>query len=331
MKKMMLLVLVVCFGVMLLTGFSCSESTAHPASPMEVSFNFTTPVEMDTVSGLLILRAEADPTPTCVFFEFDTFTIQEDSTYPFSASFDISEYADSQFYAFASAYWADTTLADDVKFFIKELFCDPSEPVVLNGDTIPETKISRNSSGCVTLINLYEMGITAPNCLNGIEEYSASLITLYISHNDLDSVDLEPLSFCPFLGHFSITNTNLKTIDLSPLSYCENLEILGISHNDLENVDLSPLASNTVLQHLDIGYNELDCISLEPLNSCISLLYMRLSHNNLVNIDLTPVWPFDISLLMEGNPFDSTACAHICAFAADHPERNIQSDCDCAR
>ena len=49
-----------------------------------------------------------------------------------------------------------------------------------------------------------------------------------MSHNLIQEIDLEPLSFCPNLEEFSILENRLKKMDLSPLFQCPSLKELCI-------------------------------------------------------------------------------------------------------
>ena len=132
--------------------------------------------------------------------------------------------------------------------------CDPMRPVVLNGDTIPEERIYRYTTGCVSEMYLHEMGISDPNCLSGIEQYP-TLHWLSLQYNQLTSIDLLPLSSCPDLLILSLYGNQLTSIDLTPLSSCTNFMWLELTFNQLTSIDLSPIWGLDLLGlYLDNNY-----------------------------------------------------------------------------
>jgi len=184
--------------------------------------------------------------------------------------------------------------------------CDPSIPVVLNGDTIPEGRIERSAYECVTEINLSEYNLSDPNCLAGIEEHSATLQKLNIGYNrELTSIDLSPLSTCTRLEELDLMATSLTSVDISPLAECTNLWILSFWDSELESIDLTPLSS---------------CIYMEKLFRCA---------NELTSIDLVPILEFEhIRLLyLDYNNLDATSCEQICEFIETHPNCDVMTDC----
>ena len=85
--------------------------------------------------------------------------------------------------------------------------CDPDIPVVLNGDTLPDTRIRRDSLGCVIRISIAGMETPDSNCLSGIEPYHEVLESLFIDGNGLTAIDLSPLESFTNLK-FTFTNTH---------------------------------------------------------------------------------------------------------------------------
>jgi len=231
---------------------------------------------------------------------------------------------------------------------------DTTAPVVLNGDTIPEDRIVRDSAEYVIEIDLSNMGISDPNCLSGVELYS-ELQVLIIAYNNLTSVDLSPLSSCKEIRGIDIGHNILTSIDLSPLNSCTNLEALLVDHNNLSSIDfsalavcinmerlaicnnlltsidLSPLDSCTNLEMLWFNCNDLGSIDLSPLDSCFDLEHLYLFDNCLTAIDLSPIWDVDSLeyLYLFGNYLDSVSCAHVCDFHYEHPGCYFTSDCHC--
>ena len=187
--------------------------------------------------------------------------------------------------------------------------CDPDVPVVLNGDTIPELEITRNDYGCVTAIDLSFIFISDPNCLSGIELWSANLEVLHLGVNSLSSIDLSPLSSCTNLERLIIYWNDLTSIDLTPLSSCSNLEVLSLCNNSLTNIDLS------------------------PLTSCTNFWLLDLSSNQLTSIDLSPIWTsYSLQhLFLYNNALDSASCAQVCDFIDEHPDCNVNTDCSCGK
>ena len=113
--------------------------------------------------------------------------------------------------------------------------CAPNVPVVLNGNMIPEWRITRNDSGCITGIYLGVMGISDSNCLAEIETWSVELVNLSLNGNYLTRIDLSPLSSCMNLERFILGYNNLTSIDITPLWDLDSLEYLYISNNPLDS------------------------------------------------------------------------------------------------
>ncbi len=337
----------------LLIFWGCSKEN-NDNSTDTLSVSIIQPENGDTVISTLHILAECGSTPDYVEFDFDTFDAVIDSTSPYSVSFDVFEYMSGTYSATAIAYWGETTRQYVVSFYIEHIECDSTEPVVLNGITIPEDRIARNSYGCVIGIDLSDMDISEPNCLNGIENYSATLETLKISHNDLENLNLSQFSDCKNLIELNVSYNNLTSIDLSPLSNCRNLKRIILFQNQLTEIDISPLSScinleslnldNNSIEYIDITalssckifnslflfHNNLLSIDLSPLSSCEYLTRIYLSDNQLTNIDLTPLWNLTLSYLyINGNPLDSASCAQVCDFITDHPSCDVYTDCDC--
>jgi len=310
----------------------CSENSTNGGNGNgEYSAVITQPTGGDTVISTLIIRAEADPAPDCIQFEFDTFETAVDSTAPYSRSFDISLYPSGNHSARAIAYWDDTTRSGDVSFFIEHIECDSAAPVVLNGDTIPEDRIIRNAAGCVITIDLSYMDITDPNCIAGIEIYSATLKGLSINYNPLTSIDLSPLASCTNLDKFVLNNNQLTSIDLLPLTPCINLYWLLLDHNQFTSIDLSPVGSFVNLNRLWLHRNQFTSIDLSPLSSCTGLMFFFIRENQLTAIDMLPLWELEFLEVFElqMNDLDSVSCAHVCDFIDEHPDCNVRTDCVC--
>ncbi|RKZ30679.1 hypothetical protein DRQ33_07685, partial [bacterium] len=293
MKNKLLIALLV-FALMLLgagillSGCSKDENDDDNGDGDDFVITIVQPAEGDTIIGTLLIRAECEPTPDYVEFYADTFSFVVDSISPYQAEYDISLYPSGEFQASAIAYWEDIYREDEVQVYIEHIECDSTAPVVLNGDTIPEWRITRDTTGCVIEIDLSEMSISDPNCLSGIELYP-TLQVLDLGDNNLTSIDLSPLSSCTNLLNLKLDNNNLTSIDLAPLASCTNLQRLYLYNNQLTSIDLAPISSCTNLQKLYLGGNDLTSIDLSPLSSCTNLQGLYLSCNNLTSIDLLPL------------------------------------------
>jgi len=185
--------------------------------------------------------------------------------------------------------------------------CDPSNPVVLNGETIPESRIMRDTLGCVVGIDLGSMDISSRNCIYGIEIYDSTLEWLILVCNQLTSINLSPLSSCIYLEGLYLMGNQLTSINLSPLATCAKLEALVLWGNQLTSIDLSPLAS------------------------CANLRGIALDRNQLTSISLYPLWELDsfAEFYIDENFLDSASCAHVCDFIDEHPACWVVTDCDC--
>lgn len=274
-----------------------------------LSVYITTPPNGSTVARTLTIRAEATYTPDYIEFHFDTFRSVYDSFPPYSATYDVMLYPQGNYFASAVAYWGDITRGATVSFYIYNNICDPGIPVVLNGDTIPESRILRNQVGCITRIDLRSYGITDSNCLSGLELYGAELETLFLFNNQLQHINLSPLTYCRKLRKFEVSMNRLESVDLLPLSNCRELIYLSFWANQIMGVDLSPLSSCTLLSWLDFRNNQLR------------------------NIDLTPLWELNrlSNLFIQNNFLDSVSCLNVCAFISNHPACRVYTDCSCAK
>jgi len=208
--------------------------------------------------------------------------------------------------------------------------CNPNEPVVLNGLTVPEGRIERGPYACPIEIDISGMHISSPNCIDGIENYSSMLENLSLGSNELDSIDLSPLSSCGRLEVLNFYGNQLSSVDLSPLVDCTNLWWLRLQENQLTTIDLTPLSSCINLEMLSLEDNFLTSIDLAPLAYCTNLKYFNLYNVPMTSIDITPLWDLSLNHLdIDGITWDSASCAIICQYEEEHPNCNIQHDCDC--
>ena len=369
MKRLFLVVLLIIAGILVFQG--CSENDTGPTAPSPtdtLSVTITQPTEGDTIIGALTIRAEVGSTPDYVEFNFDTFATVVDSTSPYQASYNVSLYPSGNYSLSVVARWGGTIRTDESSFYIEHIECNPDIPVVLNGVTIPEGRITRNEAGCVISLLLGNMSIYNPTCLAGIETYSATLETLDLTLNQLTVIDLSPLSSCTNLLQLTLANNKLTSIDLSPLSSCINLEELCLGDylsppwnpteynritsidlsplssctnlerlsfyaNQISNIDISPLSPCTNLEELCLSYNWLANIDLSPLSFCTNLTGLYLDGNWLTSIDLSPLWELHtlIRFYLRDNDLDASSCAQVCDFIDEHPSCYVSTDCDCGR
>jgi len=93
-----------------------------------------------------------------------------------------------------------------------------------------------------------------------------------LSDNDIQVIDLQPLSGCTDLAELNLKGNRLGHIDLKPLSSCTKLKKLNLASNQLESIDFDPLRTHTELELLNIGVNpSLKGVDLTPLKSCRKL------------------------------------------------------------
>jgi len=237
-----------------------------------------------------------------------------------------------------------------------EPVCNPDEPVVLNETTIPESRVTRNSNGCVITLNLNGLGLFDSQCLLGLDNFSETLETLLVSDNNLDSIDLSPVSICTNLRTLNLSYNRFTEIDiyylsycsrleklyinenlfdqisLSDLSFCTNLKTLSLWDNYLTSIDLSPLSSCLFFEFLDIGENKLTTIDLAPFEGSSDLKKIYLDCNELIDISLAPIWEINMdALYLDCNNLGSTSCNQVCDFSDSHPYCDIRTDCACLR
>ncbi|MCD6418389.1 hypothetical protein J7M00_06365 [bacterium] len=140
------------------------------------------------------------------------------------------------------------------------LICDPSQPVVLRGDTVPEERITRNENGCVIGIDLSDTTISYFD----VGDYRFTLKMLDLSDRGMLAVILSPLSHCIKLEVLDISDNWFwlsGTVDLSPLSSCVNLRELRMESCDISHIDLEPLWDLDSLRLIDLWNNFLDSAS----------------------------------------------------------------------
>ncbi len=303
------------FAIAVLAVFigGCSNSPSNnddddiPSDTLWV--NITLPSDGDTAVATLTVRTEVNATPDFIQFILGSSNSSIDYTSPFEATFDISTYSSGQYTLKTIARWGIEYDTDEISIYIAHLECS-DDSVVLGGVAIPEDRVVRNTVGCVVSINLSEMGLSDSNCLEGLNEYSATLETLDLRWN-------------------SLTN-----IDISPLTNCDNLKMLRLSENRLAVIDLSPLAGCSHLWWLSLGDNNLDSLDVSPLASCTNLYWLELSYNNIITIDVSPL--IDASSLrnlwLNGNDLDEASCATVCNFIEQRPDcYNVVHDCTCGK
>ena len=115
--------------------------------------------------------------------------------------------------------------------------------LVLNKDTIPEHKITRNSKDQIICLYFNDLGLSDPKCLLGLEHNCEALETLILEYNYLLTIDLSPLKKCRELRYLTIYSNQLEEINLSPLSSCKKLEYLNLMQNNISEIKISALKS----------------------------------------------------------------------------------------
>jgi hypothetical protein len=167
--------------------------------------------------------------------------------------------------------------------------CQPGAAVVLNGVTIPESRITRTPAGCARKIDLREMSLTDPDCLDGIDAVGGALEELILYGNRMTTVDLGDLEHCSELRVLDLRYMGLQSVDLSPLETCKKFEDLDVTGNQLPSLDLSPLGSCKKLRSLRARDNFIQGLDLTPVGSVDSLRTLVLSMNYLDGISLAPL------------------------------------------
>lgn len=289
---------------------SCTKDNNNNSNPTDtLSVSITIPINGSTVTKTLTICAEVTYSADYLEFHFDTFPSIYDTFPPYCATYNVMRYPPGCYFASLVAHWGNSTRGATVSFYIYNNICDPGIPVVLNGDTIPESRISRNIDGCVTKLDLHGLGISDSNCLSGLELYGAELETLFLFNNQLQQINLSPLSYCRKLKKFEVTMNRLIGVNLSHLSSCKELMYLSFWMNQITQIDLSPLSACTLLSWLDFR------------------------NNQLTSIDLTPLWELDSlnNLFIQNNLLDSTSCYNVCNFIFSHPTCHVYTDCSCTK
>jgi hypothetical protein len=67
--------------------------------------------------------------------------------------------------------------------------------------------------------------------LSPLEKVGRKIKAIRLGHNRIQEINLEPLSSCPNLEEFSISENRLKRVDLSPLFQCPNLKELNFDED----------------------------------------------------------------------------------------------------
>eukprot|EP00184_Porphyridium_aerugineum_P004105 CAMPEP_0184693134 /NCGR_PEP_ID=MMETSP0313-20130426/1413_1 /TAXON_ID=2792 /ORGANISM="Porphyridium aerugineum, Strain SAG 1380-2" /LENGTH=1323 /DNA_ID=CAMNT_0027151107 /DNA_START=505 /DNA_END=4476 /DNA_ORIENTATION=- len=125
---------------------------------------------------------------------------------------------------------------------------------------------------------------------------SFQLVEVSLAANNLDSIDLSPLSVCPKLESLRLNGNCIKAMDLSPLSLCQNLKRLWLQNNMLSQIDIRPLAACPNLSSLYLDSNRIHeaTLDLEQLGQISNLRSLRLEGNQLSGqIDVTPLLKLD--------------------------------------
>ncbi|MBD3159367.1 MAG: hypothetical protein GF309_11305, partial [Candidatus Lokiarchaeota archaeon] len=108
-----------------------------------------------------------------------------------------------------------------------------------------------------------------------------NLGTVSLAGNNLSELNLHPF------GHsirLYLSRNNLKSIDLGNLSSCD-ISALYVDHNQLSRLDFSYMQDKDALHQLNASSNQLKTIDLSPLNKCKYLRLIDLSNNQLESFD----------------------------------------------
>lgn len=255
----------------------------------QYNVSVTEPLQGDSVYRELTVTVECSPQPDFCEFDFDTFNTIIDSTSPYSVSYDITFYPTSPDSVIITATWGTVTKVAVALFEIQTALCDVDIPVILNGDTIPESDVIRNENGCVIGIDLGYGSIMDTFCLRGIERYAATLEEVNLRNNLLNGIDLSPLTTCTKLITLSLNFNRLNAIDLEPLRNHTDLKYLYLYQNRFTEIDLSPLENCSRLLWLLLSFNNLSSIDLSPLANCLDITRLDLNNNGISSIDISPL------------------------------------------
>ena len=112
---------------------------------------------------------------------------------------------------------------------------------------------------------------------------------LPLNDQNIESVDLSPVSDLKELDHIRLDRNVIKEVDLSPIENHPSIANLWLGTNRLREVDLAPLSNCSRFRSLGLSSNSLEAVYLDPLRRCPYLLYIVLSKNKIRRIDLEPL------------------------------------------
>jgi len=176
MKTSVLLISIIC-SISIFIGCSKDDDNDDIA-PLTVSI--TNPAESDTVSAILLIRAESDSAPEFLEFFFDTFDVLSDNTMPYEAQFNVASYTTGAYSAYAIAHRGDETKSDTVHFYIQSAgnywvtITQPLEGDSVSGDF---TLHAEAGSGIEYIEFQFD---TMPAVIDSVTNYETSYnVTLY--------------------------------------------------------------------------------------------------------------------------------------------------------
>lgn len=113
-------------------------------------------------------------------------------------------------------------------------------------------------------------------------------IRLYLSRNDLKSIDLSNLSSCDISALY-VNQNQLHELNLSHMQDKDALYQLNASSNQLKSIDLSPLSKCKYLSLIDLSDNQLESFDTSHLRGLENLNLVNLQDNPMHAIDITPI------------------------------------------
>ena len=163
---------------------------------------------------------------------------------------------------------------------VYERFSDTLLPVTLNDLKVDNDRVQRDSTGRVIGLSLNGLGVSDPKYLNGIEVYSLTLERLMLNNNELEAIDLIPLSSFSSLKNLLLQSNKLTEIDLSPLAGVKALEILNLKDNQIKSLNIKPLTKINALKTLNFMGNQLESIDLQAIGNLANLEQLELQFNS---------------------------------------------------
>ncbi len=265
-----------------------------------------TPSKNEEIKEKLSIKLDVSPMADSILFVFFQYPPVKDTIAPFEVTYDVSYLSSGNYKTRVLAYWDTVVLKLEVPFIIVTVYGEKGA-LVLNGDTIPEHKITRNSKDQVIGLYFNDLGLNDPKCLFGLEHNCEVLETLILEYNYLLTIDLSPLKKCRELKYLTIFSNQLEEINLSPLSSCKKLEYLNLMQNHISEIKISALKSCKKLREINLDMNNISTFKIKALKKLDSLEKITLI----------------------GNPLNEENCKEICTFIREKPKVEILSRCKC--